>query len=180
MRGGLDGHGLVGEHALEVVDELLGLAGAEVRVRVLVVPDEDRLPVLDGRTVRRLPVEAHHRLCDLLPAAIGSSDAGLPLCVPPTPLFSKIRFRESEIIELLDSSYFLVSQQQIDQIRCIASSYALFQCYYCMCLCPTKQHCEVKHFFTTQYCSFFIYKKKEKHVFTRLTQLSAQQSEQSL
>jgi len=48
VRGGLDGHGLVGEHALEVVDELLGLAGAEVRVRVLVVPDEDRLPVLDG------------------------------------------------------------------------------------------------------------------------------------
>ena len=64
-------HGFVGEHVFEMVEQLFGLAGSKVRIRLVVVPDDGTLLVLDVGAICCLRVQLHHRPRGLLPVEIG-------------------------------------------------------------------------------------------------------------
>mmetsp|Transcript_13459 Transcript_13459/g.44350 ORF Transcript_13459/g.44350 Transcript_13459/m.44350 type:complete len:226 (+) Transcript_13459:220-897(+) len=64
-------HGLVGQHALEMVEQLLRLPRPKVWVRVLVVPNDRAFLRLDVRPVRALRVELHDGKHRLFPLYVG-------------------------------------------------------------------------------------------------------------
>ena len=76
---------LVGEYTLKVIKKLLCLAGAKVRISILIAPDKGSFFFLNCGSISGFSVQLHHRLCNLLPTTICYRNACFPLLIPLQP-----------------------------------------------------------------------------------------------